>query len=469
MSLPLSSQQDLYNLALNTIQGKVPSLTDSSDGSILDGICGAFSIAGIELQRQTSLQFNKTFFNLALGPDENGGGNDDLQTLAVDHFGNAFERPQAVAAIDAAYFSRPNNSNGSITILAGSIIKTQPDANGNVQRYSTNSQVILTNVGALTFTIAAASATTGAVYSDANSNLYTVTVTISGGTSLSVSGSTLPPSSGILTKVSGTGSATLTYSIVYAPDTYQSVGVTAVVAGAAGDAVAGTINVIETSLLDSSIVVTNYGNASGEDAQDSATYRETIRNLIVSLRAATKAAIQSVALTVAGITVATAIETELPVIQYNIATAAISIGATYFYIPFVKLYIFTASGAPNSALIAEVQSAINSIRAFGVQIQVVAANPVTVNWTAHIVLNSSGPNYALFSSNPSQIIAAMTNYIATLPTATNFTIANANAAMMALYGPSGTNDLTAFTTNIPTGDISIGDGYNALPGTVGLD
>lgn len=400
MGQPLSSQLDLYNLFIATVQNKVPGLTDTNDGSILDGLAGVYSIAGMELQRQTVTQFNKTFIDLANGP-EITGNTDDLQTLAVDHYGSLFERPGAVEAVDTVTFRSLNTTTGTVTILAGTVVQTQPDANGNVQQYGTNSTVTLTKTGS--------------------------------GTPVTV-----------------------------------SVGVTALVAGAAGSASAGTITSISTPLTDNAITVTNAGNSTGVDAQDDAEYRETIRNLIVSLRAATKAAIQAVALTVPGITVATAVETELPVIQYNIGTGAIQAGASYFYIPFVTLYVFSAAGAPNSTLLAEVQTAINQIRAFGVFINVVAANPVTINWTAHLTLNSGGPNFTLFSGNPAQIIAAMTNYIATLPSGTNFTVATANAAILAIYGPSGTNDLTAFATTVPAGDVTIASGYNAIPGTVGL-
>jgi hypothetical protein len=63
------------------------------------------------------------------------------------------------------------------------------------------------------FTVTSANATAAAVYSDANGNLWTVVATISGGTTLVLtSASGTPPASGTLTKVSGTGDATITYS-----------------------------------------------------------------------------------------------------------------------------------------------------------------------------------------------------------------------------------------------------------------
>lgn len=404
MSLPQKSQQELYDLWKNKAQEQDPTLTDFVEGSELDTLAGAFSLAGIELSRYIILQFNKTFFDLAEGPDENNGGPDDLQTLAVDHFGSAFARPQAVAAVDTATFSRPNHNAGAVTIPQGTIVKTAPDANGTAQRYSTNAPVTLTNSNA--------------------------------------------PS-----------------------DLSVSVGITALVAGKAGSATAGTINIIESTLLDPTIVVTNAGNATGEDAQDSPTYRETIRNLITALRAATKAAIEAAALTVPGVVTAKAIETELPVVVWNIAgnhpqNSPINGLYDYFLIPFAQLYVADNTGSASPTLVAEVEAAIDLVRAMGVMIQVLGTSPIVVNWEAKIVLNANGPNFALFSNDDSKIVSSMTSYIQTLGSGVGFVRATAEAAIMAIWGPSGTNDLVSISTVIPTGDISVTVGETCIPGTV---
>lgn len=62
------------------------------------------------------------------------------------------------------------------------------------------------------FTVTAANATAGAVYQASNGNLYTVTSTISGGVTLTTTATGAPPLSGTLTKTSGTGDATITFS-----------------------------------------------------------------------------------------------------------------------------------------------------------------------------------------------------------------------------------------------------------------
>jgi hypothetical protein len=64
------------------------------------------------------------------------------------------------------------------------------------------------------FTVTSANATQNAVYGDGTGNLFTVTTTIAAGTTLSTLGTVFNtvPASGTLTKQSGTGDATITYS-----------------------------------------------------------------------------------------------------------------------------------------------------------------------------------------------------------------------------------------------------------------
>jgi len=66
------------------------------------------------------------------------------------------------------------------------------------------------------YTVTVANATSGAVYSN-NGNNYTVVFTIVAGISLVTTGTTAPLTSGTLTKVSGTGDATITFTSVSTP------------------------------------------------------------------------------------------------------------------------------------------------------------------------------------------------------------------------------------------------------------
>lgn len=457
MALPLSSQQQFYQIFMSAVTGKLPNITDWLDGSIMDGLAGGYSLAGMELQRQTILSFNKTFIGLANGPEVTGGS-DDLQTLAVDHYGTEFARPEAVAATDTQTFMRPNNTFGSCDVPIDTTVQTSPDANGAVQQYQTDADVELTNAGQITFTVVPANATAGATYQDAAGNIYTVVTTIAGGLSLLCTGTTIPTHlvdsvlqpilTGTLTKLTGTGDASIVYSAFVNPDCLVTVEIEALVAGAAGSAQAGAIDVLGSTLLDPSITTFNAGNDTGEDAEDDADYRQTIYELIVSLKAAVKEAIENAALAVPGIVSATAIEVEDAVVFWNIATnqpSSPSVGGLfeYFYIPFVTLFVAQASGPATADQIAEVIAAIAPIRAFGVNITVQGATVVTVNWSLDPILNPAGPNFALFSQNTSQIVSAMSNYIATLGTGTSFIRQVADAAILAIYGPQGTNDLVA--------------------------
>lgn len=401
MSQPGKSQQELYDLFITTLQNECPQLTDLLEGSIDDGLGGTYSIAAQELQRYITIAFNKTFFSLAGGPDETGGP-DDLQTLAVDHFGASFSRPQAVAAVDVATFTRPvgsHNIYGAVLIPALTVVKTAVDANGNAQRYQTNADVTMTNSGS--------------------------------GAGISV-----------------------------------AVGITAVVAGAAGNAAAGTITSIESSLNDPTIVVTNAGNATGVDAQDTPTYRQTILNLITTLRPAILGAIQAAALNVAGVVTANAIEIETAVTFFNVATQAPLRANDWFYIPFCTLYVADGSGTANGALIALVRAAVDPIRAYGIRINIVGATAISINWTAAISLNPSGPNFAKLSANTDLIVSSMKAYIAGLGPGVSFIKTTANAAMLAQWGPAGSNDLTSFSTTIPAADVSLTASQVAIPGTI---
>lgn len=66
------------------------------------------------------------------------------------------------------------------------------------------------------FTIAAANVTAGATYIN-NGQTFTVTETIVGGTTLACTGTGLPTTTGVLTKTSGTGDVTLTFSSFATP------------------------------------------------------------------------------------------------------------------------------------------------------------------------------------------------------------------------------------------------------------
>ena len=260
--------------------------------------------------------------------------------------------------------------------------------------------------------------------------------------------------------------STVVLTVGGANDLSVSVGVTATIIGSSSNAKAGTITVIGTSLSDSTVTVTNAGSANGTNAADDATYRQYIYNLIVSLRGANKDAIEAAALSVAGVAFAKAIEVEQVVIPFDTATNLPVVGASAFAIPWAKLYACDANGTASSGLIASIVAAIAAVRAFGVNIPVLAASTSALSWTAHITLNPSGPNYSTLSISTAIIVQSMIDYVNALGIGAGFTVATANSAMLAIWGPAGSNDITAFTTSVPSGDVAAVATVKLIPGTI---
>lgn len=391
--MALKSPQELYDIYIQELQALKPDLTDVAEGSINDVLAGTTMTAVSEIIQSVIEEFKKTFIDTADGPEITGGP-DDLQTLAVDHFGDEFARPGAAQATGVVAFSRPTSGAGNVSILAGTIVKTATSAAGNAVRFEVVTGVTLTG--------------------------------------LTVNAS-----------------------------------VRAVVAGTSGNVQANKVTVIETALTDPTVVVNNAaGFAGGSNVMSDSEYREFIRNLITKIRGATKEAIEAAAKTVAGVVQATAIELQVPVIKYDIATDDILSGEEFFRIPFPTLYIADANGTASPTLIQSVKDAIEEVRAFGVYIKVAAASALAINWTAAITLNVSGPNYAEFSSDTTKLTDAMQAYITELAIGSDFIVADAEAAIMALYGPSGTNDLTAFNTSVPSGDVATAANEKLIPGTM---
>jgi hypothetical protein len=389
MTTTVLTQQEIYDIYKDEVTGQAPEFTDFSVGAIHDIIAGALSIAVNEVTELIISEFMKTFFSLAEG--------DDLDKLAVDHFGDTFARPAATLATGIATFSRPNTDAGDVSILAGTIIKTKKNASGEEIRFQTDSDIVLT------------------------------------GTSISVT-------------------------------------ITAMLPGVSGNVNATNINTIETALTDASVTVNNSADmAGGKEKLNDEEYREFIKAKILSLAGATEAAILGAALSVSGVAFARAITLERVVIDYDIANDQILPGATFFRIPYPVLYIADAGGNSSPALIESVLQAINLVKALGVKIEVRGAVSVDLNWTASLTLNGGGPNYAELSTDLTKITESMSVYInEQLAVGQGFNRASANAYILSVWGASGTNDLTSFSTSVPSGDVSIQANEKLIAGTMDI-
>lgn len=391
MATQIPSQQDLYDLFKNEVQSRNPNLTDFEDGSKLDSLGGGFSTGGQQVVKFIIDKFAKTFFATAHGPEVTGDA-DDLEILAVDHFGDSFARPAAEKAVGVVAFTRPTSGAGNVTILAGTVVKTNKNANGEEQRFVTLATVVMTG--------------------------------------LSINAS-----------------------------------VQAVNAGVEGNVLANTVINIETALTDPTVVVNNAAPFAGGEAEDTdAEYREFIRNKIETLRGATKAAIEAAANNVPGIETATAIEDLQAVIEWDIG-GSMTIG-DYFRIPRVRLFVADINGTASGALIDLVEAAIEFVRAAGVRVQVFAATALSVNWTINLTLNPGGPNFAVLQTDTTLIEESMGQYIRDLPVGTSFDRGLAKLALMAIWGPSGTNDLTDLSHVVPTGNIAATATQKLIPGTM---
>jgi len=389
------SRQQFYDMFITELQSVQATLTDTSEGSVIDIMAGVTAQLLSTVSLLAADEFSKTFFDSAHGPEVTGGA-DDLQTLAVDHFGDAFARPAASKSGGTVTFSRAAATAGLCTIAAGTVVETAANASGVKTRFVTLADVEL-DIGILTINATVAAET----------------------------------------------------------------------AGAAGNVLAAKIVTIGTTLTDSSVVVTNAAAMSGgEDAELDATYRGTIRSLLQSLKGATLSALQAKALTVPGVTTATAIENQIVAIEYDIGTSLPVVGADYFRIPYAKIYIADVNGAASSTLVDDTQDAIDLVRAAGVLVEVLAAIAQEVDWTAAITLNPAGPNFAALSANPAPIESTMSDYIQDLGIGTDFVRSTAAAAILAVWGPAGTNDITTFTHATPVGDVDAAANEKLIPGTV---
>lgn len=389
----MRTQDELLQLFINELQSQNPELTDTEIGSIIDVLGGALSTAVYEIQQLTIDEFRKTFFDTANGPEITGGA-DDLENLAVDHFGDEFSRPAAEKSTGIVTFSRPTSGAGNVSILAGTVVKTPANAAGSSERFEVESDVTLTG--------------------------------------LSINAS-----------------------------------VRALIAGVSGNVQANKVTQIETSLTDPSVVVNNAAAFAGGKAEENdVEYRETIRTLLKSLKGGTLEAIESKALTVGGIEFAKALEFLQYVKEWNVG-GNVPVG-DYFAIPRVKLYVADANGVASLPLVALVQAAVDTTRAAGVRVEVLAAIALVQNWQASIALNPGGPNFATLSVDPQMIEDEMLKYIQDLPIGSGFNRAAAKNYIMGLFGPSGTNDLTNFSTSTPSGDVTAAANQKLIPGTIGI-
>src|ERR1043165_7183992 len=97
------------------LQSQKPELTDVSEGSMNDIMAGSAAVSANEMGKLIMELLRKTFIDTANGP-EITEGEDELENLAVDHWGEDFERPEATEATGNITFSRQTSTYGNCLI-----------------------------------------------------------------------------------------------------------------------------------------------------------------------------------------------------------------------------------------------------------------------------------------------------------------------------------------------------------------
>ena len=118
----------------NQVQSSAGDLTDFAAGSLHDIISGGFGIALNEISEFLIDRYRKTNFDTATGQD--------LEDLAIDHYGPLFARPSGAACEVVLRFSRPNSNAGAVTIPAGTDISTRLDSLGESVTFSLTEDVV---------------------------------------------------------------------------------------------------------------------------------------------------------------------------------------------------------------------------------------------------------------------------------------------------------------------------------------
>lgn len=143
------------------------------------------------------------------------------KSIAVQHNGTSLTQLYQITTTSGQTLNGPGGtvtSGNYVLYTNGEVVTFMSDgANWQIRDHKTDTGWVSDGVNlisatsAYVFTVTAANATIGAVYSN-NGFLYTVSVTIATGVTLTCSGTGTPTTSGTLTKVSGTGDATITFA-----------------------------------------------------------------------------------------------------------------------------------------------------------------------------------------------------------------------------------------------------------------
>lgn len=213
------------------------------------------------------------------------------------------------------------------------------------------------------------------------------------------------------------------------------VAVQAVDAGAQGNAVAGAVSVITTSLPGIDTVTNTAALANGADAESDEAFRARFQVYLQSLSKATRGAIGY------------AVTSYREGLTYSLVENQNKDGSEH--LGFFYVVVDDGSGAPSDILLAGVYNAIDAVRAFTVSFAVFAPDVVEAAVQLSIT-TASGYDHATLVAD---VVTALQNYINTLPLGTplNYT----RLAQVAYDTSPGITNVNGMLINGTTFDLEV--------------
>jgi hypothetical protein len=221
-------------------------------------------------------------------------------------------------------------------------------------------------------------------------------------------------------------------------------------AGVIGNVDAGTISLISDALPDPSITVTNAAPfAGGQDAESDSEYRESIKDQARIIRGATRKAVEARARKVPGVANASIHEQYVAVRAWDEALST-PFGPVFKMLK-PTLFVSDSSGNASTAMKVAVRAAIEDTRAAGVYFRVDGGIKTDLTIVVEITFDAGASPDLEADATP--ILQTLIEYVNALPAGALFDRSLAEAAVLAIWGPTGNGQLTDFQIVTPVGDV----------------
>jgi uncharacterized phage protein gp47/JayE len=228
--------------------------------------------------------------------------------------------------------------------------------------------------------------------------------------------------------------ATLGGYVIAAGVSGVTASVVAATTGSAGNVQANTINLIASPIAGVDSVTNQNALTGGVDAESDGAFKLRFGNYLASLAKATNGAVGAAI---------SAIQQGLSyTIQENIDQAGTVLMGNFV------VTVDDGSGAPPSALLASVQSAVNAVRPVGTSFAVQAPQVIDANVTINIVPSSP----SLLNTAIAAVGSAVADYIGALPVGA--TMSYTRLAQIAYDASAVVSNLSALKLNGDTADIA---------------